>query len=352
MKIGIITIYFVYNYGAMLQAYALKEFLKKNKFLVKILEYRPYFIDKNYRFYIKNAVVLPGKFLKDLLHINHINRDTFEDFLTNKIESKKTHDSLKKQIKKEQYDCLISGSDQIWNPNITGNDKNYLMAFANKFLLKKISYASSIGETISPEWEKTITSQLNKYNYISVRERDTAYKLERLLGRKVTYVVDPTMLLLPEDWRNLARKPETNLIRKPYILVYQLEPNDQLDNCINRYKLKSQLSVISIHPFKKENNNATLVLNDIGPQEFLWLVDNAESVFTNSFHGVVFSILFEKKFKVIHHTKSGIRTKNLIDEIQIEEDGDGFYSINNKNKKILKNMIKFSQEWLLDAIKN
>lgn len=349
MTIGIVTIHFPYNYGAMLQAYALKAFLNEHGADAQIIDYRPYFIDKAYHFYFKSIIKDPRIFISRILRVlfpsRRICRKSFEEFLQNAI-----LDNKSSGLNEAEYDILIAGSDQIWNPHITNDDINYLLSFEKEGKSVKISYASSIAiKNVDNDWINKMKLYLSDFKNISVREANAVDILSELLRKKISVVADPTFLIEPDVWRKIARKPE-KFSGKNYALVYKLEDNSSLDNRIIEYRKKTGISVLSIHPFRSRDQLADISLNNIGPQEFLWLIDNAQQVFTNSFHGLAFSIIFKKQIAVCLHTQTGSRMEQLINELDMKSDEAGVFDASEIDEKIRYQFIDHSKKWLLNAI--
>lgn len=346
MRIGIITIHFPYNYGAMLQAYATRKYLEKLGHEVEIIDYRPYFIDKSYHFYFRNCIFTPRKFIVDILGFRKIDRGSFESFLSHYI-LKENQNKFKVSLNWDEYDVLITGSDQVWNPQITNRDMIYLLDFAKDSRCKKISYASSIAlNNIDEQWKKTLEEKLQKYSDISLREEKEISFLNRVLGREVYQVLDPTFLLDEQEWAEMGRKPCELSDSEEYILMYRLQPSEELDEAILKYKEKHRIKVISIHPFEKKNLVADMSLTEIGPQEFLWLVKNAKCVFTNSFHGTAFSIIFDRPFMTVKHTQTGSRMESLVKLLQMEPFDEGLLLSNENSKRILEQKREESKNWL------
>ena len=205
------------------------------------------------------------------------------------------HDSLKNISAK--YTHVIVGSDQLWRPaNIAGGF--YTLEFVPENV-NKIAYATSFGlASIRKNQEEKAKRFLTRINHISIREKSGQSIISELIGRKVPVVCDPTMLLNKEEWRMLAEKKP--LISGNYILVYFLGKNP-----IHRYfvkRLKEKIGcrivgIIHIEGYIKIDEELSDDLpRDVGPFEFLNLIEYATYVCTDSFHGCVFSILFNKTF--------------------------------------------------------
>lgn len=320
MKIGIITFHNSSNYGAVLQTYALQEALKKEKRKIEIINYKNDFIMKGLRS-IRAESSIHGIYYTIVDLINYKTRNKkikrFKEFfkyynLSNLV----TKEELK--YKNLNYDYIISGSDQIWNPLLNnGFDDIY---FGNIFKAKKrISYASSFGnyKLNDQKLNKELLELLKPFVKISVREN--AAGLERIIERKVSEVCDPTLLLSKEEWinkLNISERKDT-CTKDDYILVYSLaDINLVLDYALRLAKLKN-FKVYFIGKTLKKYANVRY-FDDIGPIEFIDLFYNANYIVTNSFHGTAFSVNFKKQFVSIRHSRSPERAENFLKQVGLQ----------------------------------
>lgn len=190
------------------------------------------------------------------------------------------------------YDVYISGSDQLWNPEQPFPIEPYFLTFVQNSNAKKISYASSIGiSSLEPLQVRDFTRWLSSYDAISVREPEAARILQPHLKQKIEIVADPTFLLDVNEWNLLAH----DYSEKGYILCFMLAFQPVLLTEALRVSndLGKKLIVIGQRGIPK-NKRYTLI-DDAGPREFLGLIKCADCVFTDSFHGTVFSILLGVK---------------------------------------------------------
>lgn len=214
------------------------------------------------------------------------------------------------------YDYYSVGSDQVWNPNFYKYDERrkdfYLLTFAgNK---RKIAFSPSFSvESIPVEWEGWFANNLKTFSSLSVREEAGARIIKELTGKDATVLIDPTMLLSAEEWRKISSKPKS--VKGKYILTYFLSP--KCDAAKKQIKvLQRDMKVYEIlNPDDK-------VVGDAGPAEFLWLIDHAEIILTDSFHACVFSFLFNKPFLVYDREWKGesmnSRLETLLSKFCIE----------------------------------
>lgn len=188
------------------------------------------------------------------------------------------------------YDAYISGSDQLWNPDQPYCLEPYFLTFVKDKRSLKMSYATSIGlEELRPKEIKCFKKWLDSYDVISVREQSAQMLLETITGRNISRVPDPTFLIDPEDWSDLAVNP---LNDKEYILIFNLGKDE---NMIKAGVTIAQnmglcLKVID-QKHSYEHYPEIHIVDDAGPLEFIGLIKNARLILTNSFHCTVFSLI-------------------------------------------------------------
>jgi hypothetical protein len=187
-----------------------------------------------------------------------------------------------------KYDFFIVGSDQVWNPTFPEFSELFFLTFAPKH--KRIAYAPSFGLNELPEELKDdFAAWIADIKYLSVREESGANIIRNLIGRDVPVMLDPTMLLKKEDWKKVST-PVIDLPKGPYILTYFLGTLDTKRNKeIKLFAKKHDMKLVQV-------NDKNSKYYSTGPSEFISLIDKASLILTDSFHGTVFSILFEKPF--------------------------------------------------------
>lgn len=365
-NIGIITFHCAHNYGALLQVYALQEKTRMLGYKVEIINYRNKNILNTYKL-IKlsknpiNCIKLLYNSFKYYKY-NKKRYDNFENFINKNLKLTKEYKSLN-ELKNDspKFDCYITGSDQVWNTDITkGLSDAYTLNFGDDGV-NRISYAASIGK--SSLGQEDYKTRLSKINYISVREKTAKDLLEPVLNRKIEVVLDPTLLISGKEWEEYF--DFRNDVNEKYILTYYVEENDEYVKIVNELSKKTNLKVINFEKINKHNySNFMKSAYTEGPEEFVRLIKNAEYVVTTSFHATVFSILFHKKFFVIPHKTTGSRVTDLIDKLQIKNriyyTVDEFKSNENYNEdvdysmadKILLEEREKSVKFLKEAIEN
>ena len=200
----------------------------------------------------------------------------------------------------DEYDYFVVGSDQVWNLNGDIDFSYPFLKFSSPS--KRISYAASIASPEIPVKKKDIfLDGINGMKAISVREQAGAELIEQLTGRKVEVVADPTMLVTAEKWREIARKPSWLKGDEQILTTYFLgkRPDEIIDRLADEHGLK----VVNILDERVFEHYA------VAPEEWLWLIDNARLMYTDSFHGTVFSILFRRPFVVADRIGEGCMNK-------------------------------------------
>lgn len=312
MKIAVITLHYVTNFGSLLQTYATQTALEKLGYEVEIIDFRPVGLSFK-RAIFPQSVSIVNKIIKLPFRAacNTYQYLMVDSFLKRYIHltSERYHAYAELEQRPPRADCYISGSDQIWNTQNANPPEDlgaYYLAFVTAF--PKIAYASSFGKTVfPPAEEKTITDWLRTYSAISVRE-DCAVQILNHLGLEGSCVVDPTLLLTPEDWnRFLGRKK----ILKEYIFVYNLNRNKVLEQVAVALSKKTGWEIVNFadtFEFIKGANNR--LWNT--PLDFLQYLSNASYVITDSFHGTAFSLNFSKQFICVPAPKYNSRLESIL----------------------------------------
>lgn len=207
----------------------------------------------------------------------------------------------------EQYDYLITGSDQVWNPYARARKEDTFLTFMPPE--RRIAYAASFGiSEIPQEWKAKYAKWLSEMHAISVREERGAEIVKELTGRDVPVLVDPTLLLTPEEWNRVAQKPRWLDVEKKYILLYFLsEMPKAARETVQRLAAEKHLEIIDLMDWR----NLDWYTSD--PAEFVYLIAHADLIYTDSFHGTVFSILYNRSFVIcdrqIRNKKQGMNSR-------------------------------------------
>lgn len=300
MKVGIITFHRALNYGALLQAFALRYSLLKLGAEAQILDYRNPIMEDMYSY----PSFSQRKNLRDKVKFliqgkSELKRRAKFEYYRNKYLNltNELHTEEDMKLVSDEYDKLITGSDQVWNYGAHNFDKNYFLKFANE-RAKKYSYAASFGISSLPkEYTSEYKSVLSDFAMCSVREKQGLEILSTLGIENRRIDLDPTMLLPKEDWLsqfNISVNP-----KQKYIFAYYFELTGTLRSYIEQLAKKTDCTVVFVgNPLKAPFRCKCKALKTADPIDFVNAIANAEYVVTNSFHGTVFSIIFNKKFYV------------------------------------------------------
>ena len=327
MKIGIITFHTVYNFGAVLQAYGLQEYLCSIGHDAYIIDYCPEYLKERYKtFSLKRILSNNGAarikfFIREFLTypILKSRERFFRDFLNNflRLESFEGLDEY------NDYDAFVFGSDQIWNPLIcNGLDPMFFGEFAAANGKRLISYAGSMGSLkhFSDEQKHLFLKKIAPFYAISSREKEPAEFIAKGLNRPVVTVVDPVLLAGREIFEKIATK---NLTEKPYLLLFTLGNNERTFNIAHKIAKEKKLKVVEIVSFQVSLKKGS-VIQALSVPEFLGYIYAANFVVTSSFHGTALSVLFGKElYYVPDDSKTGERATNLLQMLGI---GDRVWS--------------------------
>lgn len=298
MKIRLMTFHTPKNYGAVLQAYSLMSYLNKFSDDVKIIDYNTpelrakYPIipkSKNFKQFAAKMIMLP-------LYIGKKNKyEKFDCFVKNKLNLTERYENLSALTSSRiEADTVITGSDQVFNPTrISDERKAFYLDFVPNGI-KRVSYAASFGvKSIPDEKYDEIANYLKKLDLISVRESAGIDIVKDLSGKKATEVLDPVFLNDKIFWSNTAKPYKKNF--ENYLFYYRLMNSADSDRTARKIAKEKNLRLVVMTDGLLKWK-ADKVLRDVGPDEFLYLTQFADYVVTDSFHGVAFSLIFEKQF--------------------------------------------------------
>ena len=316
MKIGIITHYYKSkNYGGNLQAYALQHYLG-HKYMVEQICYenitspkgkKELLAELGFWGFSKKCARYVLRRLKNTFQ----KRDSKVESLLEKrkkailnfnqnIPHSTTIYSLENIAKAEnQYDCFITGSDQVWHPSAV--NEAYLLNFVkNK---PKMSYAASLAVSqLTEQQEERMRAALKSYKAISVREKNAVTMLQGVAAQPIQWVLDPVFLLGQDEWSKLA---VGELVTEKYLFCYFLGADKKIRKLANAYAQKRNLKLVTLPHLLGgyrvcDKNWGDVQLYDVDPAGFISLIKNAECVFTDSFHALAFARIFEKDYFVFN----------------------------------------------------
>lgn len=373
-KIGTLTFHNCDNYGAVLQAYALQQAIMDLGYDTEIINYsRSNIADVITMFWNKAISTIKGnpdrqlytvkEFLEMVFKGDGNTSDVKESFLQfrekylrcSRPVNRKTIHTIE-----PLYSKIIVGSDQVWNCGRVNIEPTYMLDFVSD-RMKKYSYAASFGISEIPEKYYSIYKKnLSDFSCISVREKQGASLVKEITGKDAELVLDPTFLLSKDRWSNIAEK----YTDEEYVLVYQLGKSNRLIDIARKYSQKKGLKIKFVKKPVEFSGEADYC-KGLSPTEWVGLFKNASCVFTSSFHGIAFSIIFNKEFYAIksedrirHAMQS--RLVNILEEFGLEqryiEDYDGllkcskidYEDVNNRLDQLKESSIRYLKKVLSD----
>lgn len=296
MKVGLITIYSVPNYGSVLQAYATQRVIEQMGYECVIIKYDYYREQLSY-----NKRGIKG-FIKDLLleYTPTLKTSKLRRFRNRTFKFSKAFYSFKElqQYNWDTFDAFVVGSDQVWNTNYLKGNRAFLLSFVPVGKLR-LSFSSSFAmKELPDEYAPLFKEELSKFGAISVREQNGVNIInnELQLDKKVKVTLDPTLLLSGEQWNSLDRAHFK--IKKPYILVYlwtyAFEPRPYFERVVEYFQKKTgyEVRVLEGHRHLNDLKVSFIDNNHSSVSDFLNLISNASLIITSSFHGTAFAVNF------------------------------------------------------------
>ena len=314
MKIGVLTRRYGFNMGSSLQAFAISELLKTLGHDVHIIDYD------------ESSAHIAWKIRPIVEHFQYNVRLPFwekkRNYLTHRIKQERRFKKFERNympltevtcrngngLRKHslKYDRIVVGSDQIWNPYFF--DANYFGAFlAGEERKKIIPYAPSVGTSDLSAISDREAKLLNDLSVLSCREKEGADIINKLTGRTVPVVLDPTLMIDFDIWNSIANAHRVALPVDKYILTYFLG-NSEGYSVMDELKGQKDCPLVNVAMFNKPFKlKSAIDMKDIGPGEFLYLIKNAKRVVTDSFHATIFSWIFEREMTIVERFKNGDR---------------------------------------------
>ena len=319
MKVGIITYHKSQNYGAQLQAFALVTAISKLGCEAEIIDCNSIGEGKIFEWHFNSLRAFLGSVRNNILKLlfgecKRIKR--FHHFWMDEIKHSKPC-LCEKQINEfvNSYDFVVTGSDQVWHPAICEGKTLFFLDLPIKSN-QKIAYAPSFGVSeYTNEQVKLYMPLINDILHLSVRENAGAELIRKYIGREVPIVIDPTMLLTKQDWIQMAR----NTHKGEYLFYFTiLDEPEGCDEMVRRIAQEKHLDIVRIGTVKDVLKRGFINARASGPREFLGLVKDAAFVVTSSFHGSVFSILFEKEFVIVlNNNNRNSRLETLAEKLNL-----------------------------------
>lgn len=363
MKISVITLHAVVNYGSALQTYATQKLFDDLGLETEIINYRrESILNKSIIDIIKEKTFSTKYKLIRILMYNSYSkgRKVFDTFLDKYINQTKQVYTYEEDFEKYpiEADIYCTGSDQVWNTSWqNGVPKPFFLAFAPDDK-KKIAFSASFGKDSLADDEKAeVKELLSSYDAISIRE-SSGVKIVKDLGfDNAVHILDPTMVIEPKYWHELS---EERLVKEKYVLIYQLCNNKEMDKYAVEFAKKKDLKLIRLciryDMLRKPGKG--IVLPPV--EGFLSLIRYAEYVLTDSFHCTAFSIGFHKQFVSFYPNAYGSRLESVVKMTGLEDrlitDYSNFDIADKpidyeKVDKILANKRKEAMDFLTEAVK-
>lgn len=321
MKIGVLTFHYAYNYGAFLQAFALQKFLEDLGHEVEFVNYHNYRVEQDYKLfkfrsfplknpykaigyiitklYRKNKFLSFRKFVYDNLNISHRVKDFNDLALLGK-------------------DIVIVGSDQLWNKTITGdNDPFYWAQFSKNCNIKAITYAICMNaDNICSSDYDFISNNLSNFSALSVRESSLVSILQPFTDLKINISVDPTLIIDPNVWKSISNNQNSKYSKN--VLVYAILERNKVIEMAQTFASSLDIPLVIMNPIA-ESKALTKDIQPSTPFGFLSAIAHADYIFTSSFHGLVFSLIFHKEVFVMGNSGKNERMKSLLGYLGISE---------------------------------
>ena len=326
-RVLISTLFGVANYGTVLQAYATQKKIKDFGYENEILNYTQKRLSTLN--VIKKSSHETKSFMSKIFIVGSVLYRLIPNIIIKRIFSKfvdkylvltptnmNEYEDIKRTCDYSKYSCFLTGSDQVWNSKYNeGIDYIYFLKFVPDNL-NKVSYASSIGMDEFPKEEKKeIKSLLKRYNYISVREL-SAYDELKSMSINSKVVLDPTMLLKPEEWKLIEKNMNIN---EKYLLVYILGRDKSIMDIAENIAVKKNLKIIKVGLDYIYSKRIYKNFQFCTPNEFIYLFRNADYILTNSFHGLAFSINFNKQFLAISPKTYSTRLLSILSLFDLKD---------------------------------
>ncbi|QIA64430.1 polysaccharide pyruvyl transferase family protein [Vibrio astriarenae] len=314
-KVGIVTFHDAHNYGALLQAYALKHKISSLGYDVGFVDAKNEKLSGKYNIWPtiktdRSLVVEAKKMVRLLL-----------DFSRKKARYNGFNQFIDKYINTDipnSLDSIVIGSDQVWNFNITGGvDPIYFGEIEGVSTKNVISYAASMGNGMKPEsFTSEFRGKLENLNQVGVREKQLQESLADNFGVESVVTLDPTLLLTEEEWSEITPSSKQ---KKKYVVVYQVVEHPMANPIVDLIAEKLGLEVIVLTS-KTDHSVSKSHFSTASPDDFLSLFKNAEFVITSSFHGTAFSIINKVPFYTMKFGNTvDLRSENLLSSANLLE---------------------------------
>lgn len=324
-KVGILTFQRASNYGAALQMYALQRKIRDLGYDAEVIDFICPQVFDGYKPFLINHLFHPRALIGDFLNASiKVGRNhRFDTFTRKTMRFSRPLTKDKLSSVSDSYDVYVVGSDQVWNPLITGSESAYFLDFV-KDKSKRRSYAASFGVSVWPESSLLpIANLLENMGCISTRE-EAGKKLIQVITEKtapITVDLDPVFLLGKEGWLPLVEKAN---VSKPYLFIYTVGSGhaNEVYRTASRLAEEKGLDIINLRYSRSLRHGEYQighVVYEAGPDDFVSFIANASCVVTDSFHATAFSVIFHKPMYISMPEKVGSRISNLFSIAGIDD---------------------------------
>lgn len=325
MKVGILTFPNSVSYGASLQMHALYRAIQQMGHDAEVINYHSAYMraEKHVRRRGAHSAARAAiqRRLRRLMH--HRLYAAFRRFEReqNRLYPRRPF-SNKAQLKKigNRYDTVVCGSDQVWNPLITGGDLSYFLDFCGENT-HRVSYAPSFGlEQLDEPYGAAIRPELERFSSLSIREEEGRRLVADLTERDATVVCDPTFLIDVADW--MALEQPHPAAAEEYVLYFTVKHSQTLFDRCCAWARQHGMKVVAIGGnfltnVRKKDPLVEYAV-DVGPEQWLYLIHHARYVFTNSFHGTAFSVIYQKDFYIEYPARTNCRLAQVLRMLDME----------------------------------
>lgn len=328
LKVGILTMHRVDNYGSVLQACATQRIVERMGCDCEIIDY---VFPNTFHFaqgYTRHRMTWKNRIAKALWLKKHWRlANRFERFRRQYLHLSRCYPSRESIMQDPScYDVYLTGSDQVWNPRHMKGDDVFLLSFAPNGM-RLVSYASSFAcSSLPDDMAGAYAPLLKRYEALSVRERNGRALVRQLIGRDAFVGLDPTLLLDVAEWRTLADGQRNPYQGRKYILLYMMSyafnPTPYIYRLLEYLQRTTGMEIITFTPISTEMNlSHVTVMDESSPITFLQLFDAASCVVTSSFHGTAFAVNFGKPlYSLVYDncSEGDDRQSSLLKELRLD----------------------------------
>lgn len=328
MKIGVLTFHRAHNYGAMLQAYALRKTLNKRGYDVEFISYRQKSIEDAYKVRLwkydisssfhNNVLNLISNIITLLKRLRRAY--VFKQFTSSYLPESKSYSKEQLLSNTLDYDVVFFGSDQIWTTRFLGKFDEVFWGDIHLTNGKKVAYAPSMElKELSDEEKQFIKTHIRNFDSLSARETSMSNLLESITGLKVRTVLDPTLLCERSDYKEILSTSKFKF-SEPYVLVYQVGQHNEVMEIAKVIANQLKCRIIEIGSQVLLHSDSSYK-DKFGPSEFVSLIANATFVVSCSFHGTAFAVNFHKPFYSVLISGIDSRVRSFLNQLNLQKRG-------------------------------